>query len=1301
MQDVQGPSRQIERTLRFAVPILVLFQSMAMHLGRPSVHKQEGSASILAPPSFTAGPSIPLSKSTSTLRTSLLQGYRTRSLAFEVNRGQSDPRVRFLARGAGYSLFFTPEEVVVALNLAAGGPAQSSHKPDTGLATKTPTQLVRSNLESPIPDPPSQVQRSAVIRMRFLGSTRAPRITGSVELPGKVNYFIGNAPGQWRSNIATYSSVRYADIYPGVSVVYYGTQGRLEYDLVIQPGVDPKVIALQFEGTTRLGIDAQGNLRLGTADGDLILGRPRIYQMAGGGSVRRKNILGGYALRGGGRVGFQVGDYDRGQPLIVDPVLSYSTYLGGTGYDAGTAIAVDASGNAYVTGFTRSPNFPTTAGSFQTICGTSGTCNGYFWDAFVTKLTPNGLMAYSTFLGGSGNDMGKAIAVDASGAAYVAGQTFSSNFPTTAGAFQTAYRGSGDAFVAKVSPAGTSLQYSTYLGGSRTDNAEGIAVDVLGNAFVTGQTYSDDFPTAAAIQSVNGGNQDADAFVTEINGGGSALVYSTYLGGSNADWGEAIAVDPAGNAVVTGATKSSDFPLASAFQPVCMGCPGFADAFVVKIAPRGAALVWGSYLGGSGSDCGSGIAIDATGDIYVTGFSYSADFPITPQAYQPSLGPGGAAVFVSKIRSDFSALVYSTYLHGNGLDFGKTIAVDTGNVFVAGQTYSTSFPLANPVQSTCNSSGCFFGTGFVSEFSSSGSRLVFSTYFGGSRIDQVAGIALDPSANVYLTGEAGSSNLPTANAFQATFGGSYADAFATKITLAPAASLSPTSLTFGGQQVGKTSGSQAILLASAGTAPLHIVSVATSGDFAQTNDCGTGVAAGSTCTINVTFTPSSSGTRTGTLVVTDNASSSPQTATLAGNAGGPTITTQPSSQTVTLGQTATFSVTATGTPPLSYQWQKNNTNISQATASTYTTPATIPGDNGSQLSVVVSDSVGSVTSNAATLTVNSPPSIVTQPASQTVTAGQTATFNVAVTGTTPFSYQWLRNGANIPGATASTFTTAPVTISDSGALFSVTVSNLAGSVSSNAATLTIGSAPATPALNPASLTFTSQFVGANSPPQAVTLSNNDVSSLSITGISVTGANSVDFKQNNTCGTSLAPGGQCTISVVFSPTAGGTRTAAVSIADNASTSPQSISLSGIGAVSSCSKFVSPSGSDSNSGTLTSPWQHLQKAFNGSAAGDVACLRGGTYPSQNTTTYSQVMNNSGAAGNPITIQNFPGEVAVVQGKHPHQRRVHHPQGYRQHAALWACTPDWYLGPSDQWHGRAKYPRRDAGPCGSHTI
>ena len=355
------------------------------------------------------------------------------------------------------------------------------------------------------------------------------------------------------------------------------------------------------------------------------------------------------------------------------------------------------------------------------------------------------------------------------------------------------------------------------------------------------------------------------------------------------DWGNAIAVDASGNAYLAGFTRSPDFPLAGSLQSGCGGCPGFADAFVAELATNGGALLHSTYLGGSADDQGAGIAVDSDGNIYVTGFTYSTDFPVTAGTYQTSLTSGQSAAFVTKIAPGFSSLTFSTYVRGNGLNYGKNIAVDTGNVFVAGQTFSPTFPLLNPIQSACAPSNCYYGTGFITELNAAGAGLIFSTYLGGSHGDDIANIALDPSANIQLTGQATSADFPTANAFQATFAGSYGDAFVAKISLDPAASLSPTNLTFGSQSVGTNSAPQPVTLSSNGTAPLHITGILTSGDFTETDNCGKGVAAGSTCTVNVTFNPTASGTRTGALTINDNAVDSPQTVSLTGTGASTTV----------------------------------------------------------------------------------------------------------------------------------------------------------------------------------------------------------------------------------------------------------------------------------------------------------------------------------------------------------------------------------------------------------------------------
>ena len=490
------------------------------------------------------------------------QSYGKLPLHFEANQGQTHQDVRFLARGAGYSLFLTPTEAALTLTKQvspARKPAAHGKSEPRGAATGT------------------------ALRISFAGANPRPRVTGLEELPGKANYFIGNDPAKWRTNVPTYAKVRYTDLYPRIDLLYYGNQRQLEYDLVVRPGADPTRIVLDIQGADRLQVDAQGDLVLQTTVGPIRQRKPVIYQEIDG---VRKDIPGGYVLKGEHQVGYKVAAYDASQPLVIDPVLSYSTYLGSSDEEGETRIAVDAAGNAYVAGETVSSNFPTTAGAFQTTFG-----GGVFGagDAFVTKLNPTGsALVYSTYLGGSSSDAGYGIAVDAAGNAYVTGGTGSTDFPTTIGAFQTT-KGGGfrDAFVTKLNPTGSALVYSTYLGGSGVNNGFGIAVDTLGNAYVTGQTFSTDFPTTpGAIQTTFGGGggffRGGDAFVTKLNPTGSALVYSTYLGGLGSDTGFAIALEYP-NAYVTGHTESFNFPTTTgAFQTMHGG--GFQDAFVTKIA---------------------------------------------------------------------------------------------------------------------------------------------------------------------------------------------------------------------------------------------------------------------------------------------------------------------------------------------------------------------------------------------------------------------------------------------------------------------------------------------------------------------------------------------------------------------------------------------------------------------------------------------------------------------------------------------------------------------------------------------
>jgi hypothetical protein len=493
-------------------------------------------------------------------------------LSFEANQGQTDDQVQFLARGQGYQLFLTAREAVFAFR----PPAAPRGQHPTGLIPEL--RAVQDMSDS----------AQAVVRMQLLGANPTPQVVGLEELPGKANYFRGNDPQQWRTNVPTYAKVKYAAVYPGVDLVYYGRPRQLEYDFVVAPGADPTTITLGFEGVDHIDVDAQGDLVLATAGGSFWFQKPVVYQEGDG---HRQAIAGGYVRKGPHQVGFHLAAYDPARPLVIDPVLSYSTYLGGSSFDESASIAVDATGAAYITGRTGSADFPTVHPLQPRLRSSS--------NAFVAKLDATGTaLVYATYLGGSSTDQGNGIAIDASGAAYVTGFTFSADFPTVH-PLQPAYSGGGDAFVAKLNSAGSALIYATYLGGSGFDHSAGITVDATNAAYVTGQTGSSDFPTVHPLQPTFGGGTDCtvegtpcgDAFVAKLNAAGSALVYATYLGGSSDDGGAGIAVDAAGAAYVTGTTGSPDFPTVHPLQPTLGGgCHSTfrgivcdQDAFVAKL----------------------------------------------------------------------------------------------------------------------------------------------------------------------------------------------------------------------------------------------------------------------------------------------------------------------------------------------------------------------------------------------------------------------------------------------------------------------------------------------------------------------------------------------------------------------------------------------------------------------------------------------------------------------------------------------------------------------------------------------
>ena len=622
-------------------------------------------------------------------KTRLTEGYGKLPLHFEANQGQVHETVRFLSRGKGYGLFLTSTEAVLTLRKAN----RTSEK--TGAEAVNP--------------------QAGILRMKWEGANEDPMIEGVDELEGKSHYFLGNDPDQWRTNIPIYQKVRYRDLYPGIDLIYYGNQRQLEYDLVVTPTGDPGSIRLVIEGAEGVRVDEGGRLILRVGGGEVIQHVPLIYQEVEG---EKKFIKGGYVVDPSGKdkgevlIGFKIDKFDTKKPLVIDPVLVYSTYLGGSGVDYGQGIAVDSSGSAYITGTTSSNSFPTTS----PIQGTNAGSN----DAFVTKLNPSGsALVYSTYLGGSGVDYGQGIAVDSSGSAYITGDTNSTNFPT-ANPIQGAYAGGySDAFVTKLNPSGSALVYSTYLGGSDIDYGRGIAVDSSGSAYITGGTFSTNFPTANPIQGAHAGGYD-DAFVTKLNPSGSALVYSTYLGGSKRDFSGGIAVDSSGSAYITGGTDSTDFPTANPFQEY-----NGSDAFVTKLNPSGSALVYSTYLGGGSpwshpNDYGSGIAVDSSGSAYITGWTRSDDFPTVNPIQDTCRGCGldSYSAFVTKLNPSGSTLVYSTYLGGSGHDGGNGIAVDSsGSAYITGGTSSTDFPTANPFQGSYAGGGGLgvFGDAFVTK----------------------------------------------------------------------------------------------------------------------------------------------------------------------------------------------------------------------------------------------------------------------------------------------------------------------------------------------------------------------------------------------------------------------------------------------------------------------------------------------------------------------------------------------------------------------------------------------------------
>jgi hypothetical protein len=809
-----------------------------------------------------------------------------RPLSFEVNAGQFDPALQFVAHAPGYALGITQKGLLINLG---GQPRRDSGK-----------------------------SKFAQIEMTFVGASLHAAISGLEELPGKTNYFLGRDPSQWRTRVPTYGRIRTNGVYPGVDLVYYGHERGLEYDFVVAPGGDPGKIRLNFAGASGLRISESGDLLVSTSAGDVQLHSPVVYQpekRSGSAIEARIYRSGRWIVQDKSIAAFQLGPYDHARGLVIDPVLRIATYLGGSGGEIGQAIAVDSNGNVYIAGITYSIDFPVTPAAFMKTCGNSQfPCSNVYFnkgEGFVAKLSSDGsTLLYATYMGGNGSSTQiHGIAVDSAGSAYVTGQT--GDFPTTPSSFQpqcpispSGPQWCGGAFVAKLDPAGSSLVYSTYLTGglgiigadfTAEDVGNAIAVDSLGNAFIGGAAGSPNFPiTPDAFESTIPAPLTTHGFLAELNPTGTALIFSTFLGGTQNDVVNGLALDPSGNVYVTGNATSLDFPTTpGALQTGSYG----GDAFVAKFTSSGTVIYSTLLRGLSFASNAAAIAADPTGAAYVTGTNIG--YAVNPNSPGVIQQPAGGA-FVGKLHPSGCALLYGTSV--NPIDpgsrtIGTSIAVDTsGAAYVSGyaDNNQANFTLVNPLQPLMVTTQAQ-GFGFITEIDPSGSSVLFFSPLGGSQLDNVNAITLDSNGGLYATGMARSQDFPASNALQPACtacqnvlgNSSGATAFVAKIdpAVATGVSLTRSSLIFGSVPVGSTlTQIQAVGLENNQSVPLNIRNVALNGagylQLPILNYCNGAIAPHTGCVVALEFMPTTGGPAPGTLMITDDGPGTPRIITL-------------------------------------------------------------------------------------------------------------------------------------------------------------------------------------------------------------------------------------------------------------------------------------------------------------------------------------------------------------------------------------------------------------------------------------
>jgi hypothetical protein len=1102
-------------------------------------------------------------------------------LTFEANQGQTGAKIKFLSRGQGYTAFLT-----------AGGMALSLR----------PNQMVPIQQTGNIPTSNQAQPSNTTLQFKLVGAAQNPAVIGENQQPGAVNYFIGKDPTKWLTNVPTYARVRYKSVYPGIDLVYYGNHQQLEYDFAVLPGADPSRIQFEITGASQINLDEIGNLVLQTVSGELHFQSPVIYQESSG---LRVPVSGTYVVNDPTHISFQVAQYDLNKPLVIDPVLLYGTYLGGTGSDQASGIAVDSTGSVYIAGYTDSADF-----SLTTFGSPAASSN----HVFVAKLDPTGsTLVYADYLGGNSDDYGIGLALDSSNNVYVTGSTTSTNFPTV-NPYQSAALGPYTGFLSKISANGSTLVYSTYLGGSGFDVPASVAVDTLGEAYVAGTTTSQDFPVANAYQSAalanQGGAYGNYGFLTKFTADGSSLNYSTYFAGNTniqncgsscypTPYSEisAVAVDANGDAYVVGTTNTSNFPYTSGAY-LTSNSPE-ADAtigFVSKFASAGTPLDYSTYFyGSSGNPVGiEAIAVDGSGSAYITGtVSSDTTFPITSTSIcNPSVsGVACSDAFVSKFSSTASTLLYSTFLGVSNYASPQSIALDSSNnAYVVANTSSAAFGTNNAIEGYANENDIL-----LVEIDASATTELIASYLGGSGDDFASGIALDANGSIYVAGYTNSVDFPvTQGAFQNVLGGG-TDAFVVKIgpNSVPAVALSPSALPFAEQSVGATSAAQTVLLRNMGSAALSISSIAISGDFAETNNCGTDVADASNCTFSVTFTPTTSGARSGQIVIQDGAAGSPHVISLSGIGSGAGVTLTPTSLTFSAQQlgtssgTQTVTLTNSGNAALSI----SNIQIAGDYSQTNNCPSSLSASSNCTFNITFTPTVAGTRTGSLSLSDNlsSSPQIVTLTGTAYVTAITAAPASLT------FGNQTLNTSSAAQVVTVTNASASAVTVSGVVVAGDFTQANNCSSVASNGGTCNIsvtftptatgirtgtvtitdnaqgspqtvslaGTGSATSAsiatLAPTSLTFAAQQVGTTGAAQAVSLTNSGTTALTISGIVVTG----DYSQTNNCPASLAAGSACAINVTFAPTTVGTRAGTLTISDNATGSPQTVSITGSG------------------------------------------------------------------------------------------------------------------------------------------